>query len=65
MANSTILYAPKPSTGTTLYIVNDGQTPDIKNLSKEILKSYEDGRSDDLAKLLRKLHLHISNDIIF
>jgi leucyl aminopeptidase len=35
MANSTILYAPKPSTGTTLYIVNNGQTPDIKNLSKE------------------------------
>jgi hypothetical protein len=37
---------------------------EIKNLSKEILKSYEDGRSDDLAKSLRKLHLHINNDKI-
>jgi len=36
----------------------------IRILSKEVLKSYEDGRSDDLSKALRKLHLHINGDKI-
>lgn len=42
----------------------DTELEEIKDLSKEILKSYENGRSDDLAKWLRKLHVYLGNDII-
>jgi len=42
----------------------NNELKEIKTLSKEVLESYENGRSDDLAKSLRKLHVHLNSDIV-